>query len=86
MLELCRPRLIEKTRYKLMHGGHEWIVDEFHGLNRGLLLAEVELETGEEDVELPSWVGREVTDDNRYYNQYLSNHPYSGWPQEAGEQ
>ena len=79
LLELCRPRLVEKTRYSLVCEGLEWVVDEFHGANRGLVLAEVELQSEEQEISLPAWIGREVTDDPRYYNQYLSEHPYTEW-------
>jgi len=85
LLELCRPHAIEKTRYTLQHAGREWVIDEFHGENRGLLLAEVELKPGEWDIELPPWAGREVTEDHRFYNQYLSSHPYSGWSPADGQ-
>jgi len=79
LLELCHRPLIEKLRYRVMMGGHLWEVDEFFGDNAGLLLAEVELTNIEEAVELPEWVGEEVTDDPRYYNAALSQHPFSAW-------
>lgn len=80
LLHLCIPPLIEKTRFLLSHAGHEWEIDEFHGDNRGLVLAEVELETETEEVVLPDWVGPEVTHDPRYFNSSLSVKPYSQWP------
>jgi CYTH domain-containing protein len=76
---LCRAPLIEKTRYRVPYGGREWEVDEFAGANAGLLIAEVELPSEEARVELPPWVGREVSDDPRYYNASLVEHPYSEW-------
>ena len=80
MLELiCSKPLIEKTRYKIVHAGKEWDVDWFHGVNDGLLLAEVELDAEDAFVELPPWVGEEVTDDVRYLNINLSNNPFVKW-------
>ena len=76
---LCLKPLIEKTRYRIAHGGRVWEVDEFHGENRGLVLAEVELEEPEEEVPLPGWVGREVTEDPRYQNANLVSKPFSRW-------
>jgi CYTH domain-containing protein len=79
MLPLCAGGIIEKTRYKISHAGRVWDVDEFHGLNQGLILAEVELESEDAAVELPPWAGEEVTGDKRYYNLYLARHPFSRW-------
>ena len=61
-------------------GTHVFEVDEFHGDNEGLLLAEVELSSVDEDFERPQWLGEEVTGDRRYYNSYLSVHPFITWP------
>jgi len=80
---LCFRPQIEKTRYRIPHGGLTWEVDEFHGENLGLVLAEVELEQEEQPVELPPWVGREVTGDERYFNAYLCRHPYRSWAESA---
>lgn len=77
--ELCRAPLVEKTRYTLRHGNHEWVLDEFHGANAGLLLAEVELASEDEAFALPPWAGAEVTHDPRYYNANLIAHPYREW-------
>jgi len=79
LLGLCRPGIIEKTRYSLIHEGREWVIDEFHGANRGLLLAEIELDDDDDKIALPPWAGREVTEDTRYFNQYLSAHPFGEW-------
>jgi len=79
MMGLCEQPTIEKTRYKVEHGGYTWDVDIFHGVNEGLLLAEVELESEDEDVPLPAWVGEEVTGDRAYYNANLIARPYSTW-------
>ncbi len=77
MLELvCEKPLIEKTRYKILYAGNEWDVDCFHGANNGLFLAEIELSSEDEIVELPPWVGKEVTDDVKYLNVNLSKNPF----------
>ena len=77
--ELCHRPQIEKVRYRIDYAGLTWEVDEFLGENAGLVLAEVELESPDQAVEQPPWIGREVTEDPRYYNAWLSQHPYSGW-------
>lgn len=79
---LCLRPLIEKTRYCVTYGGRTWEVDEFDGDNRDLILAEVELEASDEQVELPPWAGQEVTDDPRYFNASLSRTPYRTWKSE----
>ena len=76
---LCERPLIEKTRYRIPGAGVVWEVDEFGGENRGLIVAEVELESEDQQVSLPDWIGREVTDDPRYFNANLVAHPYSRW-------
>lgn len=77
--ELCEKPLIEKTRYRVEHAGLTWEVDEFHGVNAGLLIAEVELDDEDQEIDLPPWIGPEVTDDPRYYNANLIAHPYQQW-------
>ncbi|HEY9189855.1 MAG TPA: CYTH domain-containing protein [Sulfurovum sp.] len=80
MLEnLCHASLIEKTRYLLEHEGHTWEVDVFEGSNQGLIVAEIELQSEEEDFSLPEWVSKEVTEDVRYFNANLIKHPYADW-------
>ena len=76
---LCLRPLVEKTRYTLHHGAHEWVLDEFHGDNAGLLMAEIELGSEDEAFALPPWAGREVTEDPRYYNANLIARPYREW-------
>ena len=76
---LCSKPLIEKTRYRVEQRGHLWEIDEFAGENHGLLLAEVELSEPAEVVDLPDWVGQEVSSDPRYYNANLARHPYGRW-------
>lgn len=81
MLErLCEHPLIEKKRYEMEYEGHTWEVDVFEGQNRGLVIAEVELDSAEEPVGIPPWVVKEVTDDPRYSNVYLAKNPYCYWP------
>jgi adenylate cyclase len=77
--ELCERPLIEKTRHLVIHGGHTWEIDEFAGVNDGLIVAEVELADADEVVELPDWIGAEVSDDPRYFNANLIAHPYTEW-------
>jgi len=70
---------VEKTRYRVPFAGLVWEVDEFHGANKGLVVAEVELEHPDQPFELPPFAGREVTGDVRYYNSHLAGYPYSLW-------
>jgi CYTH domain-containing protein len=80
MLEkLCDRPLIAKKRYKIEYKGLIWEVDEFMGENEGLILAEVELETAEQEIVLPDWIGKEVTGDLKYYNASLAQNPYQSW-------
>lgn len=79
LAHLCRRPLIEKTRYWLNHSNHTWEIDVFEGDNFGLTVAEVELDSPNEDVELPDWVDREVSDDPRYLNANLARRPYRQW-------
>lgn len=79
MLALCEQPIIEKTRHVVDFGGLRWEVDEFRGVNHGLIVAEVELDDPDQPIELPDWIGAEVTDDPRYYNANLIAHPYSVW-------
>jgi adenylate cyclase len=76
---LCLHPLIEKTRYRIPFAGHTFEVDEFNGANRGLTLAEVELKTPDEKVDLPDWIDREVSHDPRYFNSNLAQKPFSTW-------
>ena len=75
---LCDRPLIEKTRYKIPQGDLVWEVDEFAGENAGLVIAEVELQEENQQIELPEWIERQVTDP-KYYNSNLAKHPYSKW-------
>lgn len=82
LLALSVSAVIEKTRYFLPVEGKTWEVDVFEGLNEGLLLAELELSNVDEKFEVPDWVIQEVSEDVRYYNAYLSQHPYSTWDEQ----
>ena len=79
MLKLCRGGLIEKTRYLVPYEGHVFEVDEFKGQNEGLLFAEVELQSADEDFKKPEWLGKEVTGDKHFYNKNLLRNPYPTW-------
>jgi adenylate cyclase len=79
LLLLCENGVIEKTRYNIKHGNHIVEVDVFYGENKSLIMAEIELKNENEAFEKPSWLGKEVTNDERYYNAYLSNNPYVNW-------
>ncbi len=81
LLELAEPGSIDKTRYlvKNTDGKHVWEVDEFHGDNEGLVMAEIELAAEDEAFDKPDWLGKEVTGDSRYYNSMLKAHPYKSW-------
>ena len=76
---LCEQPLIEKTRYHVDHEGHRWDIDVFHGDNKGLIVAEIELNSEDEAFVLPEWAGAEVSHDLRYYNVSLVKHPYKDW-------
>lgn len=76
---LCLRPLIEKSRTRVRHAGLTWEVDEFFGDNRGLVVAEIELESATQKVALPPWVGREVTREPKYLNTNLARRPYRTW-------
>ncbi|MGB3135621.1 MAG: CYTH domain-containing protein [Nodosilinea sp.] len=76
---LCQPPFVEKTRHRLPLGDIVWEIDEFWGDNQGLIVAEVELTSPDQFVDLPEWVGAEVTDDPRYQNSSLARAPFSSW-------
>jgi CYTH domain-containing protein len=76
---LCEKPIVEKNRYKIPAGRHTWEVDEFLGVNQGLVVAEIELATEDEAFEKPSWVAEEVTGDPKYFNSNLIKNPYTKW-------
>jgi len=79
MLELCDGALVEKKRWLASVGNMTWEIDEFIGLNQGLVIAEIELEYESQNFELPNWVDKEVTGDDRYFNSNLSKAPFTTW-------
>lgn len=80
LMQLCEPTsIIDKVRYEIKHDNHIIEVDEFNGLNEGLIVAEIELTNENESVDLPEWLGLEVTGDVRYYNSMLAKNPYKNW-------
>ncbi len=82
IVELCNRPLIEKHRRVIKFAGNDWEVDEFLNENQGLVVAEVELDSRDQLVELPDWIGEEVTDDPRYFNSNLARNPYSSWAED----
>ena len=76
---LCDTPLIEKTRYHVMHDGHKWEIDVFAGDNEGLVVAELELSSPDEEFSMPDWAGKDVSEDPRYYNICLVTNPYKNW-------
>lgn len=80
MLEyLCEKPTIEKHRYLVPFAGFSWEIDEFHGENEGLVIAEIELPSEGTEFEMPEWAGEEVTSDARYYNANLVKNPFKNW-------
>lgn len=79
LFKLCEPGIVEKTRYLVRSGNHTFEVDEFHGDNEGLVMAEVELAAPDEPILKPDFIGQEVTGDRRYYNSQLRQHPFTTW-------
>lgn len=79
LMKLCHGGIIDKTRYLVKSGRHTFEVDEFHGDNEGLVVAEVELKELDEKFECPQFIGKEVTGEKRYYNSHLTRMPYKLW-------
>lgn len=79
LLKLCEKGVIDKIRYEVKVGNHIFEIDEFYGDNRGLTIAEVELDSATEDFNKPNWLGEEVTGEVKYYNSQLSKQPYKTW-------
>lgn len=79
LMLLCEPSLIEKYRYLIKRGKHTFEVDEFLGDNLGLIVAEVELNSENEEFEKPNWLAKEVTGDLKYYNSSISKTPFKDW-------
>ena len=79
MMKLAISNPVEKIRYEIMHEGFLWEIDIFSGKNEGLVIAELELESENQVFPRPNWLLDEVSDDRRYYNSYLSEHPFQEW-------
>jgi len=79
LMQLAISNPVEKIRYEIMHEGFLWEVDVFSGKNEGLVIAELELESEDQSFMRPDWILTEVSGDLRYYNSYLSEHPFQGW-------
>lgn len=79
LIKLCEKETIEKIRYEVKAGDHIFEVDEFFGNNEGLIVAEIELNSEMEKFTKPTWLGKEVTGDIKYYNSRLSKQPYKKW-------
>ena len=79
LLDLCEEAVLEKMRYEIPVGKHTFEVDEFHGVNKGLCIAEIELSSEKETFLKPDWLGKEVTGNIKYYNSQLSKQPYKNW-------
>ena len=83
LMKLAVGAVIDKCRYYVEYEGHTFEVDEFYGENEGLTIAEVELQSADEEFARPAWLGKEVTGDKRYYNARLREHPYREWNDES---
>lgn len=79
LLKICEPGVIDKTRYEIKSGEYNFEVDEFHGENEGLVVAEVEMKSEHDHIEKPGWLGTEVTGDVKFYNAMLMKNPYKRW-------
>jgi adenylate cyclase len=79
LLNLCESGIISKTRYEVKFGNHVYEVDEFFGENEGLVIAEIELQSENESFEKPDWLGKEVTNNEKYYNSFISKNPFKNW-------
>lgn len=80
LAEICEKPIIKKYRYTIKWGELTWEVDEFCDENEGLVIAEIELENEEQEFDLPEWVNKEITGDEKYYNASLIHSPYKNWP------
>ena len=76
---ICLKPIIKKTRYVVEYGGVVWEVDEFDGDNKGLVIAEVEMNSENQQIQIPNWVGMEVSGNPKFYNANLVKHPFSHW-------
>lgn len=79
LLKISEPGVIMKTRFNVKYGEHTFEVDEFYDENEGLIVAEIELSSEDEEFQKPAWLGKEVTGDERYYNAVLMRNPFKNW-------
>ena len=80
LLKICEPSVVSKTRHLVPSQEDIFFeVDEFHDDNEGLILAEIEVPREDYSFPRPEWLGKEVTNDNRYYNSFLAKHPFKTW-------
>ena len=79
LIELRQGSVLEKTRFHVAHAGRRWEVDLYQGDNTGLTIAEIELESEAAALDLPAWIGREVTGERRFYASALAERPYNSW-------
>jgi len=79
-MQLREGCIIEKTRYVVPHGDLAWEIDVFARENDGLIVAELELREVNQQIDLPSWIGQEVTGQSQYYNSFLVQRPFRSWP------
>lgn len=79
LLKLCEPGVIDKIRYEVKVKNHIFEIDEFFGENKGLIIAEIELQSETENFMKPDWLGKEVTGMIKYYNSQLSKQPFNTW-------
>ena len=86
LMLLCEPGVIDKHRYLVPFGEHTFEIDEFHGDNEGLVLAEVELSSEDESFEKPDFIGIEVTGNRHFYNSQLRRNPFKLWSDSVPEE
>jgi len=79
LLRICENPIVDKMRYIVVENTNIWEIDVFEGANEGLVVAEIELHHEEQALQLPNWIGEEVSADPRYYNVNLIKHPFKNW-------
>ena len=79
--QFCSSGIIKKTRHYVQNKNHLWEIDEFHGKNSGLIVAEIELKSEDETFDVPNWIDKEVTSEKKYYNMNLLKNPFNEWDQ-----
>ena len=77
--DFCKDGFIKKTRHYVTFKKHTWEIDEFHEENKGLIVAEIELRSENENFKIPDWILKEVTNDSKYYNMNLLQRPFKAW-------